>query len=168
MKVLEELEKVTCSNCGRLGYHHFELFRVEFNEFQAARNAGMVDILYCESCSGYSCSDCCGPVIGRACPHCRGEMTERGPNHKMCFIATAALREEDEPHLALLREFRDCAAARSSAWAAMFKIYYRWSPPVAEWIRYRPIPRALVRRLIILPLAAIVQPVVNRWRKRPQ
>lgn len=164
MYVLEKLEKITCSNCGRLGYHHFELFRVEYNEFVAARNAGMVDVLYCESCGSYSCSDCCGPVVGRACPHCRGEMTERGPNHKMCFIATAAL-ESDDQRLALLREFRDRAAARSKAWAALFAVYYRWSQPFADWIRHRPIPRALVRRLIVLPLVAVVRPAVIWWRK---
>ena len=62
-----------------------------------------------------------------------------------CFIATAAFGSKFEKHVRLLRRFRDLYLMPFSMGRTFVKTYYRYSPPVAEFIANHDILRAIVR-----------------------
>jgi hypothetical protein len=73
-----------------------------------------------------------------------GEVVGLLNKHK-CFIATAAFGSPMEPHVELLRNFRDRVLAHFSLGKKFIRFYYQNSPPVAEFIAQHDWLRALVR-----------------------
>lgn len=71
-----------------------------------------------------------------------------------CFIATAAYGSRLEPHVQILRQFRDVYLLPSRAGQTFVKVYYRYSPPVAAFIAEHEILRTSVR-LILAPAVAV-------------
>lgn len=70
-----------------------------------------------------------------------------------CFIATAAFGSPLEPQVMTLRNFRDNVLARSEAGRQFIRIYYRYSPAVAELIKKSDLLRTAARNLL-LPFVA--------------
>ena len=68
-----------------------------------------------------------------------------------CFITTAAYGSLLAPHLQILREFRDRFLLESSIGKAFVNFYYKYSPPIADFIAKQGIFRAVVR-LSLFPL----------------
>ncbi len=62
-----------------------------------------------------------------------------------CFIATAAFGSKLEKHVQMLRRFRNLYLMPYKIGRAFVKTYYRYSPPVAEFIADHDILRAMVR-----------------------
>ncbi len=62
-----------------------------------------------------------------------------------CFIATAAYGSTQEPHVAILRQFRDDVLMQSAAGRAFVSTYYKFSPPMAYFIGQHPTLRAMTR-----------------------
>lgn len=73
-----------------------------------------------------------------------------------CFIATAAYGSELDPHVQTLRSFRDRFLMTNAPGRALVAAYYRWSPPIADYIAPRPWLRAVVRALL-WPLVLIAE-----------
>lgn len=71
-----------------------------------------------------------------------------------CFIATAAYGSLFEPHVKVLRQFRDIYLLPSRIGQAFVKTYYRYSPPVADFIAEHDTLRAVVR-VGLAPLVAM-------------
>ena len=73
-----------------------------------------------------------------------------------CFIATAAYGSYLEPHVMVLRHFRDEVLLQSVAGTAFVKFYYRYSPPIADFIAEHAILRMMMR-VALTPLIFVVK-----------
>jgi hypothetical protein len=69
---------------------------------------------------------------------------------RTCFIATA-VHGANSPEVQLLREFRDGLLVNHSAGRKFVSIYERLSPPLADFISNRQIPKAMARGLVVKP-----------------
>ena len=66
-----------------------------------------------------------------------------------CFIATAAFGSEMEQHVQILSRFRDRRLLSNSIGRKIVGIYYRKSPPIADYLRKHPIPKAAIRYALV-------------------
>jgi len=82
------------------------------------------------------------------CPFC-------GETYKTfgCFTATAVCGDYYAPEVNALRRFRDEMLEQSAIGRVFTKLYYQYSPPIAEFLSVRPVLSALVR----LPLDALAR-----------
>ena len=74
--------------------------------------------------------------------------TEDKSKHSSCFIATAAYGSYLDPHVAVLRAFRDDYLLKTRAGRAFVGLYYRFSPPVARVIAKHDALRMITRWLL--------------------
>jgi hypothetical protein len=72
-----------------------------------------------------------------------------------CFIATATYGSPWHPHVNILRAFRDQYLLTNSVGARLVRLYYTYSPPMAEYIREHPIARRGAR-VAFVPLIGLV------------
>ncbi len=73
-----------------------------------------------------------------------------------CFIATAAYGSYLDPHVKVLRYFRDQYLLTNSLGQAFVQFYYRQSPPAADYIRQHEILRT-VARCVLTPIVYVIQ-----------
>ncbi|HEB57387.1 MAG TPA: DUF11 domain-containing protein [Gammaproteobacteria bacterium] len=71
-----------------------------------------------------------------------------------CFIATAAWGSDMQKDVRYLRALRDNYLLNNQAGRWFVRQYYRYSPPLADYIRSRPHLRTLVR-VLLRPLVAV-------------
>ena len=71
-----------------------------------------------------------------------------------CFIATAAYGSPIEPHVKLLREFRDRILLTNNIGRSFVGLYYTYSPPIADFIASHDAMR-LVVRWSLLPVVGV-------------
>ncbi len=74
-----------------------------------------------------------------------------GKGDDWCFIATAVFRDLDAPQVELLRRMRDRLLLPHAWGRAFVRTYYRWSPPVADWLKGHRLASEIVR-VGLLPL----------------
>jgi hypothetical protein len=73
-----------------------------------------------------------------------------------CFIATAAFGSYLDPHVVVLRNFRDNFLLKSALGTAFVRFYYATSPPIADFIREHVVLRT-VTRWMLTPLIYAVE-----------
>ena len=82
------------------------------------------------------------------------------PSSKWCFIATAAYDTPMAEEIQVLREFRDAYLLTNPLGETFVDLYYRVSPPVAEFITEHPVLKPLVR-VGLQPAVAMSTVAVN-------
>ncbi|MFH1854058.1 MAG: alpha/beta fold hydrolase [Candidatus Omnitrophota bacterium] len=76
-----------------------------------------------------------------------------------CFIATASFGTPMCEEVKILCEFRDKHLLRSNAGQQFIKLYYKFSPPIANFIRNKPAIKFLIRQHIRL-LAHLITAII--------
>lgn len=80
------------------------------------------------------------------------------PDDGSCFIATAAYGSYLDPHVVVLRRFRDRVLLATAPGRAFVDFYYATSPPVADFIRDSAVLRAAVRAALTPVVYALAYP----------
>ncbi|MGB5925464.1 MAG: right-handed parallel beta-helix repeat-containing protein [Dehalococcoidia bacterium] len=83
-----------------------------------------------------------------------------------CFVATAAYGTETAKELDILREFRDGVLLPDSLGAKFVSLYYKTSPPIADFISQHEILRTAVRVGLVNPIVAILDWSHDLWSAR--
>jgi uncharacterized repeat protein (TIGR02543 family) len=81
-----------------------------------------------------------------------------------CFIATSAYGTPSAKQIDVLREFRDVVLLKSTVGSRFVALYYRLSPPVADFVAKSELTRALVRGLLVDPIVWIVKATEDIWQ----
>jgi hypothetical protein len=81
-----------------------------------------------------------------------------------CFIATAAYGTPAAKQIEVLREFRDSVLLRGTVGSQFVALYYRLSPPIADFIAGNELLRTLVREFVIDPIVWVVEATGDTWR----
>ncbi|MGB6873654.1 MAG: CFI-box-CTERM domain-containing protein [Dehalococcoidia bacterium] len=77
-----------------------------------------------------------------------------------CFIATAAYAAPMAEEIGILREFRDKYLLTNPLGKGLLKLYYKVSPPIAEFITEHPSLKPIVR-VGLLPAVVMSTVIVN-------
>jgi hypothetical protein len=77
-----------------------------------------------------------------------------------CFIATAAFGSYMEPHVVILREFRDRILLANPVGRNLVSFYYKVSPPIANFISQHEALKFLVR-WSLLPVVGLSWMALN-------
>jgi len=83
-----------------------------------------------------------------------------------CFIATAAYCTDTTKELDTLREFRDTVMLPNSLGAKLVALYYKASPPIANFISQHEILRTAVRVGVLDPIVNILNWSHDLWSAR--
>jgi len=82
----------------------------------------------------------------------------------LCFIATAVYGTETASQLDILRDFRDQVLLENALGSRFVETYYRFSPPVADFIANNDFLRAIVREVLVDPVVNLLQWSQDLWR----
>ncbi len=80
-----------------------------------------------------------------------------------CFIATAAYGTSTAKQLDVLRAFRDDVLLKSTVGSRLVDLYYRTSPPIADFISEHNVVRTLVRELLVDPIVRVLEATRAIW-----
>jgi ABC-type transport system substrate-binding protein len=85
------------------------------------------------------------------------------PGGGFCFIATAAYGTDTASELDILREYRDKVLLPNSLGAEFVSLYYKTSPPIADFISEHEVLRTAVRVGFVDPIVKILTWSHNLW-----
>jgi len=83
-----------------------------------------------------------------------------------CFIATAAYGTDTAKEIDILREFRDAVLLPNSLGAEFVSLYYKISPPIANFISQHEVLRTAVRVAFVDPIVKILNWSHALWSAR--
>lgn len=83
-----------------------------------------------------------------------------------CFIAAAAFGSPMAEEIDILREFRDEILLPNGFGAAFVSLYYKSSPPIADFISQHEFLKTIVREGFVAPIVAILEWSRDLWYER--
>lgn len=89
-----------------------------------------------------------------------GSVSSSGDGKSGCFIATAAFGSYLDPHVMILRQFRDDVLLQSVPGTAFVKLYYTYSPPIADFIAQHEVLRLIFRFALTPLIFAVKYPLI--------
>jgi len=78
-----------------------------------------------------------------------------------CFIATAVYNSYEAPEVLVLRKFRDDVLIPSFIGQIFVKLYYTFSPPMAEFISSKTKLKVVIREKILSPFVKLIERKFN-------
>jgi hypothetical protein len=103
-------------------------------------------------------------IEGTASQFTTATSSEPPPSGGGCFIATAAYGTPTAKQIDVLREFRDTVLLNNAVGSQFVTLYYRFSPPVADFIAGNELLRTLVRGLLVDPIVWAVEATGAIWQ----
>jgi len=88
------------------------------------------------------------------------------PQAIFCFIATAAYGTDTAKEIDILREFRDVVLLPNGLGAELVSLYYKTSPPIANFISQHEVLRTAVRVGFVDPIVKILNWSHALWSAR--
>lgn len=149
-----------CIGCG-------EVFPLE--PCSNCREKGFVPGLTTQGVAGVFCHRCNKGFSSWKCQECGTDnpiskslvmLAEK----KGCFIATAVYGTANSVEVGVLKQIRDEYLVVSSFGRILVTWYYRFSPPIAHFLRHNGFIRHVVRILFVHPLVVICQLFLNKRR----
>ena len=83
-----------------------------------------------------------------------------------CFVASAAYGTGTAKEIDILREFRDEVLLPNALGAEFVSLYYKSSPPIADFISEHEILRKAMRVAFVAPIVAILNWSNDVWSAR--
>ena len=80
-----------------------------------------------------------------------------------CFIATAAYGTDTAQQLGVLRGFRDQVLLKDPLGARFVYLYYKVSPPIANFIAQHTVLRTVVRDALVEPVVSLTKLTQGLW-----
>lgn len=80
-----------------------------------------------------------------------------------CFIATAAYGTDTAKQIDVLRAFRDQVLLKDPLGARLVSLYYRLSPPAANYISQHEVLRTVVRDALVNPIVSLTSATQAIW-----
>jgi hypothetical protein len=80
-----------------------------------------------------------------------------------CFIATAAYGTDTARQLDTLRAFRDRVLLKDPLGSKFVSLYYKTSPPIANFIAEHSVLRTVVREALIDPVVSLTRVTQGIW-----
>jgi hypothetical protein len=88
------------------------------------------------------------------------------PPQPLCFIATAAYGADTAKEIDVLRDFRDAVLLPNSLGTGFISLYYKISPPIADFISQHEVLRTAVRVGFVDPIVKILNWSHDLWSVR--
>jgi len=95
------------------------------------------------------------------------QLKELNPNYQIrdnspkptsgCFIATAVTGDYNSYEVLVLRDFRDNKLSKSTSGEKLIDLYYKYSPPMADFISNKRLIRKIVKNFLIIPFVWIIK-----------
>lgn len=107
----------------------------------------------------------CGKELGeneRYCFHCENDLSklaDKGEKPK-CFIATAAYGSPFVKEVMILRDFRDKKLKNNFFGSLFVKLYYKTSPPIANFVEKSEFIKNIVRRSL-KPIIKLISKIMK-------
>jgi hypothetical protein len=116
---------------------------------------------YWDEKTGWGKVDALRAVQGGAGGSGGDSRTGLGEDDDICFIATAVFGDIDAPQVEHLRALRDNFLLRTSLGRGFVRSYYRWSPPVADWLEEHAMLSRVVR-ISLMPMVGLSEMACHR------
>jgi hypothetical protein len=102
-----------------------------------------------------------GVYMAKGLPVHKAEKRARHLGKAGCFIATAAFGSDMAPEVQVLRRFRDECLVKTVIGRSFIRCYEKYSPMVADQIYHREQCKALIRTILIQPMAAFAKRLLD-------